>query len=100
MWERVQRSNQFDVVVRMVQANPLTALSASLAFGLLVGWMVIGWLVAPVQWENAGPAHLSEIYQDEWVQMAADSFALTLDVERASDRILALQDHLPRQHRA
>ncbi len=90
MWERVQQSNQFDVVVRMIQANPLTSLSASLAFGLLVGWMVLGWWVAPVQWENAGPAHLSDLYQDEWVQMSADSFALTLDVEQARQRVAVL----------
>ena len=91
MWDRVQQSNQVEVVSRLVQARPLTAMAVTLVVGLLLGWMVLGWLVVPVRWENAGPVHLSDNYQNEWVQMAADSFALTLDVSVARERIGSLQ---------
>lgn len=91
MWNHIRVIAQVESVTRLVQARPFATSGVALVVGVLFGWMVLGWLVAPVQWENAGPSHLSQAYQNEWVQMAADSFALTLDVSRARERIVLLE---------
>ena len=91
MWNHIRVIAQVESVRRLVQARPFATSGVALVVGVLFGWMVLGWLVAPVQWENAGPSHLSQAYQNEWVQMAADSFALTLDVSRARERIVLLE---------
>ena len=49
---------------------------------LLLG-MMLGWWLVPVQWVNAGPVQLNPVYQTLWVQMAADSYAVTLNEEDA-----------------
>lgn len=64
----------------------------SLLAGLLIGWLLLGWWLVPVQWVNAGPVQLNPVYQTLWVQMAADSYSVTLNEEDARNRIGLLQD--------
>jgi hypothetical protein len=53
------------------------------AAGLLVGWLVLGWLIWPVQWTNAMPWHLQTFYQERYVTMVAETFWLTGDLREA-----------------
>lgn len=55
--------------------------------GLLVGWLVIGWLVWPVTWTNAQLIDLRPDLRYEYVSMVADSYAQTRNLEQARIRL-------------
>lgn len=57
------------------------------AVGLLVGWLILGWVIFPVQWANTVPSDLQDDIQAEYAQMAADSYALTGNLDRAVARL-------------
>ena len=89
MKESSQKSNQFDGIIVFVRGRPAVAIGVIFLAGLLVG-LGLGWQVIPVQWTDAGPAHLHEEFQREWVQMTADSYIVSTDVERTRMRIGSL----------
>ena len=89
MKESSQKSNQFDGIMVFVRGRPAVAIGVIFLAGLLVG-LGLGWQVIPVQWTDAGPAHLHEEFQREWVQMTADSYIVSTDVERTRMRIGSL----------
>jgi hypothetical protein len=60
-------------------------------FGLVLGLVVLGWWVWPVQWINADPADLRTSHQDTYLQMIADSFALNGNNELALARLEGLK---------
>jgi len=72
----------------------LTAIVGVAAFvvGLIIGLVVLGWWLAPVQYTDAGPQHLSDVYKVQYVQMVADSFVLTGNIEQAKERMSKLGD--------
>jgi hypothetical protein len=47
----------------------------ALGIGLIIGWFLLGWVIAPVQYTNAKPSSLSAQYQEVHLGYAADSFA-------------------------
>ncbi len=55
--------------------------------GLLVGWLVIGWLVWPVQWTNAQLQDLRADLRYEYVGMVAESYAQTRNLDQARSRL-------------
>jgi hypothetical protein len=55
--------------------------------GLLVGWLVIGWLVWPVTWTNAQLRDLRPELRYEYVAMVAESYAQTRNIEQARARL-------------
>ncbi len=55
--------------------RPLFTAITGLVVGLLIGLPLLGWLVWPVQWYDAGPQHLHELYQKQFLCMLADSYA-------------------------
>ncbi len=57
--------------------RPLVIGILAFVAGLLIGWMVIGWLVDPVQWTNASPVELHPGYQDIWLTMAIQAYGAT-----------------------
>src|SRR5262245_61807789 len=71
--------------------NPMmiAAIAGVVAFvvGLLIGWMLLGWVIAPVEWTDAAPEHLSGTHKVEYVQLVADSYVLTGDAAKAQQRI-------------
>lgn len=66
--------------------NLIIATVVGLVVGCLFGWMVMGWLVMPVKWE-ATPAE-----KEQYILMAADSYALNGDDELARARLADLDD--------
>jgi hypothetical protein len=42
--------------------------------GLLLGWLVIGWLVWPVHWVNTKPSELLPEYQKVYIQLVAGEY--------------------------
>ena len=69
--------------------------AVSFVVGLLFGWMILGWMVAPVQWVNADPSDLRVSAKEAFVVMAADSFALNDNTQLAKERLSTFdQDEL------
>jgi hypothetical protein len=66
--------------------NLIIATVVGLLVGCLFGWMVMGWLVVPVKWE------LTPAEKEQYVLMAADSYALNGDTELARARLADLDD--------
>lgn len=44
--------------------------------GLIIGLVVLGWWLWPVEWTNATPAQLDPVYQDAYVTMTAELYSL------------------------
>lgn len=73
-------------VIRDRLNNPLVAGIVGLVVGLFFGWMVLGWGLFPVQWTDAAPGDLHEVYRDDYARMMVDSYTLIPDVETANMR--------------
>jgi len=50
------------------------------ALGLLVGWLVLGWLVWPVKWDNTDPWDLRSQHQRHYLQLVAADYWNTGDM--------------------
>jgi hypothetical protein len=81
-----------DAIKDFVQKNPYVALAVAFVVGLIVGLPILGWLVFPVQWVDASPADLTARFQQEYVQLVADSYALNQSADLARTRIGYLGD--------
>jgi len=62
--------------------------AAGLTFvcGLMLGWLVIGWWLWPVQWANSGPWELAAPYQERYVALVA------ANLDRGGDALQAKRD--------
>jgi hypothetical protein len=58
--------------------------------GLLIGWFLFGWLVAPVQWTGAPMQDLRPEDQQRFLAAQAEAFALTQDNRTAIERLQTL----------
>ena len=59
----------------------------SLVAGILIGWFVIGWGIAPVEWTNATPGHLREDYKSAYIAYASQEFYSTGDLSLLQGRL-------------
>ena len=48
--------------------------AAAFLIGLIIGLVVLGWGLAPLQWTEAGPQHLRSDLQEDYVRMVVDSY--------------------------
>jgi hypothetical protein len=62
-------------------------LGLAFSFGLLLGWLVIGWWLWPVQWANSDPWHLDPKYQRTFVTLVAEEYWRTSDVFQANEAL-------------
>jgi len=60
---------------------------AAFVLGVVLGLVVLGWWVWPVQWTNSNPSDLKAGYKDSYMQLIADSYSL-------SNNSAAAQAHL------
>jgi hypothetical protein len=73
--DRSHELRQFGSVSRQLAASYLgPVLVITLLAGLLIGWLLFGWVIAPVVWIDAKPSRLSAQYQDVLISYAADSY--------------------------
>lgn len=70
--------------------SPVSIMLASLVLGMVIGMVVLGWCLFPVQWYDTDPADLRLEHQKDYLLMAADSYALVDDVELARERLSLL----------
>ncbi len=66
--------------------------AVGLIVGLILGWFVLGWWIAPVQWVDARPSDLHPKWQKHYVAMVVDSFLLSGDSEIARARLDEFDD--------
>lgn len=59
--------------------NPGITALVSFLIGLFIGLVVLGWGLMPVTWTDSRPHQLSQDYQELYIQLVADSYALTGD---------------------
>jgi hypothetical protein len=59
--------------------------------GALIGLVVLGWWLWPVQWINGNPADLRPSAKEVYLQMIADSYAATGNAEVARARLESLK---------
>ena len=67
--------------------KPLWIGIISFIVGLLIGLVVLGWWLWPVQWTDAGPSDLRPEFQETCLRMAIDSYTLNQDAAIAQQRI-------------
>jgi hypothetical protein len=79
-----------DAINNYVAKNVYLSLGVTFVVGLILGLVVLGWLVFPVEWTDASPGDLTASSQQEYVQLVADSYALNQNVELARSRLESL----------
>jgi hypothetical protein len=70
--------------------NPWVIGGIGFIIGAIIGLVVLGWWLFPVQWTNAEPSDLIESSQIDWINMAIAEFALTGNQSLAVERYNAL----------
>ena len=73
--------------IRELLNKPLWVGIISFVVGLLIGLVVLGWWLWPVQWTDAGPSDLRPEFQEIYLRMAIDSYTLNQDAAEAQQRI-------------
>ncbi len=69
--------------IREYAKRPLVVGIASFVVGLIIGLVVLGWGLWPVQWYDASPENLHPGYQEMWLRMAIISYGATGDAATA-----------------
>ena len=62
--------------------------------GLLFGWLIIGWVLWPVEYYDTDPPDLRGSHQEAYMSLVADSFGLNGDVQLARERLQDFNDCL------
>ncbi|MEM7330973.1 MAG: hypothetical protein AAF490_02700 [Chloroflexota bacterium] len=58
------------------------------AIGLIVGWMVLGWNIAPVQWTDAAPVDLAPDDKNLFILTTSELYAFDQDMVKVEQRML------------
>ena len=56
--------------------------------GLLLGWMVIGWFVVPIQWTDAAPVDLSPEDKNNFILTTSELYAFDQNMLKVEQRML------------
>jgi len=60
--------------------------------GLLLGWLIIGWVLWPVEYYDTDPPDLRRSQKEVYISLVADSFGLNGDVQLARERLQGFDD--------
>ncbi|HAL62117.1 MAG TPA: hypothetical protein DCP08_06900 [Chloroflexi bacterium] len=66
--------------------------AAIFGLGLLLGWLIIGWVLWPVEYYDTDPPDLRRSHQEAYISLVADSFGLNGDVQLARERLQDFDD--------
>jgi len=77
-WDNIKGKIPFGLVISFV-------------VGAVFGLVVLGWWLWPVEYVDTDPSVLRARYKASWVQMVADSYALTGNLSQAQARLQELQ---------
>jgi hypothetical protein len=76
--------------IREYLKRPLVIGILAFVVGVIIGLVVLGWWLWPVQWTNASPSDLHPGYQEMWLRMAIISYGATGDAASAKIEYEAL----------
>lgn len=62
-------------------------LAAAFAVGLLIGWIVLGWWLFPVNWTDANVKDLRQEQRYQYLSLVADSYLVNGDLGLAGERL-------------
>jgi len=79
--------------MREYSKRPLVIGILGFVVGLIIGLVVLGWWLWPVQWYDASPAQLEAGWQDMWLEMSIHTYGTTLDAAAAKVQYDALGDY-------
>ena len=71
--------------------NPIVIAVGGFLVGLLIGWLVIGWWLWPVEYEGAYPRDLVYEQKVEYLRMAIDAFQGNGNTQKATTRYNSLE---------
>ena len=77
-----------DFIVALTKKLPIVPI-ALLIGGLMVG-LLIGWVIAPVEFVDATPAYLRPDLQEDYMRMAIDSYSVNQNADLAVQRWMGL----------
>ena len=69
--------------IREQSNRPLVVGIASFVGGLIIGLVILGCWLFPVEWTDAAPSDLLPDYQEIYLRMAVDSYTLNQDLVAA-----------------
>jgi hypothetical protein len=78
--------------IRQYAKNPLLTGIVGLVVGMILGLVVLGWWLWPVEWTQATPAQLSQEWKTEFIRMAVAGFSQNGDQLQAQERFKAVGD--------
>jgi hypothetical protein len=78
--------------IREQVSRPVVAAGAAFVVGLIIGWMILGWALFPVEWTDASAQHLRPDLKLQWLQMTIESYGRTGDAQTALQRWQELGD--------
>jgi hypothetical protein len=81
--------------IREQSKNPLVVGIVAFVVGLIIGLVVLGWWLWPVQWTDASPSDLRPEFQEIYLRMAIDSYTLRPDPAAAEQRIAEIGADAP-----
>ncbi len=76
--------------IREYLNRPSIAGAVGLVVGAIIGLVVLGWGLFPVEYENAFPEHLRADYREDYLRMAIESYGQSLDAATARERFSGL----------
>lgn len=81
--------------IREQLRKPLVMGIAAFILGLIIGLVVLGWWLWPVEWTDAAPEDLRPDAQVDYLRMVIDSYALRQNAAEAQVRYAALGEDGP-----
>lgn len=76
-------------------SKPVNIAATAFLVGVVFGWIVLGWGLWPVEWENASLHELSPELKIEYMRLVVDSYNLRNDWPLAQQRINKLGEDAP-----
>ncbi len=75
--------------------KPLAIAILAFVVGLVIGLVVLGWGIWPLEWKDADPSYLNIDYAREYLRMAIDFYQVNSDEQLAFERYQSLEDMGP-----
>ena len=79
--------------MREYSKRPLVIGILAFIVGVIIGLVVLGWWLWPVQWYDASPAQLQAGWQDMWLEMSIHTYQATGDAAAAKVQYDALGEY-------
>ncbi len=80
--------------IKSLLSRPLITGAAGAVVGLLIGWLLIGWLIWPVEWTDADASKLRQDLKDQYKCMVVDSYKINHDANLAAARLDSLGENI------